>query len=32
MKDGQITDRWAIADDVMGLLVPLGYKVTPPAQ
>lgn len=30
MKDGKIADRWATADDVMGLLVPLGFKLTPP--
>ncbi len=30
MKDGKITERWATADDVMGLLVPLGFKLTPP--
>jgi predicted ester cyclase len=32
MKDGKIAERWATADDVMGLLVPLGFKLVPPAQ
>jgi predicted ester cyclase len=30
MKDGKIAERWATADDVMGLLVPLGFKLMPP--
>jgi predicted ester cyclase len=30
LKDGKVVERWATADDVMGLLVPLGYKVVAP--
>jgi predicted ester cyclase len=30
LKDGKIVERWATADDVNGLLVPLGYKVVAP--
>lgn len=30
MKDGKIAERWATSDSVMGMLVPLGYKLTPP--
>jgi len=30
MKDGKITDRWGVSDSVMGMLVPLGFKLTPP--
>lgn len=32
MKDGKIAERWATADSVMGMLVPLGYTLTPPQQ
>lgn len=30
LKDGKIAERWATSDSVMGMLVPLGYKLTPP--
>lgn len=30
MKDGKIAERWATADDVMGMLVPLGFQLLPP--
>jgi predicted ester cyclase len=30
LKDGKVVERWATADDIMGLLVPLGYKVVAP--
>ena len=32
MKDGKITERRATAGHVMGLLVPLGFKLTPPEK
>lgn len=30
LQDGKLVERWATADDVMGLLVPLGYQVVAP--
>jgi predicted ester cyclase len=30
LAEGKIAERWATADDVMGLLVPLGFKLVPP--
>lgn len=32
LENGKIVERWGTADDVMGLLVPLGYKLVPPEQ
>lgn len=32
IKDGKIAERWATSDSVMGMLLPLGYTLTPPAQ
>jgi len=32
MKDGKIAERWATADDVMGMLVPLGFQLLPPQK
>jgi len=30
VQDGRIVERWGTADDVMGLLVPIGYQVVAP--
>lgn len=30
LEDGKIAERWGTADDVMGLLVPLGFELVPP--
>jgi predicted ester cyclase len=32
IEKGQIAERWATADDVMGLLIPLGFRLVPPGQ
>lgn len=32
LKDGKIIERWGTADDVMGMLVPLGFKLVPPEK
>lgn len=30
LADGKIVERWGNSDDVMGMLVPLGFKLVPP--
>jgi predicted ester cyclase len=30
LADGKLVERWATSDDVMGLLVPLGFELVPP--
>ena len=30
LVDGKIVERWGAADDVMGMLVPLGFTLSPP--
>lgn len=32
LENGQIAERWGATDDVMGLLVPLGFKLVPPEK
>ena len=32
MKDGKIAERWATADDVTGMLLPLGFQLLPPEK
>ncbi len=32
LANGKIVERWGAADDVMGMLLPLGYKLQAPGQ
>jgi ketosteroid isomerase-like protein len=32
MEDRKVAERWGTADDVMGMLVPLGYELVPPEE
>ena len=32
LADGKIVERWGAADDVLGMLVPLGYTLSPPGE
>ena len=30
VTNGKIVERWAMANDVVGMLIPLGFKLVPP--
>jgi len=30
LQDGKLAERWGTADDVMGMLIPLGFELVPP--
>ena len=32
LEEGKIAARWGTADDVMGMLVPLGFELVPPRE
>ena len=32
LEDYRIAERWGTADDVMGMLVPLGFELVPPEE
>lgn len=32
LENGQIAEHWGASDDIMGMLVPLGFKLVPPGE